>query len=98
MFSTDNDDVRREVVSPGLEAIRSFKRPEPPCGFINPLETKRRKSNSLHCITENQILSGGSVQGTLLSYGFERQTVKLQRSFSETEATIKSALQKGMFA
>ena len=37
-----------------------------------------------------------SLQGTLFNYGFKRTCVKFQRSFSETEATIKNAVQKGM--
>lgn len=36
-----------------------------------------------------------SVRGTLFSYGFKKTSVKLHRSFSETEATIKNALQRG---
>jgi hypothetical protein len=59
-----------------LESLRSFKRPDPPCD-IGPLPSKRRKSSSLHAIRENVLTSNPP---------------SFQRSFSETEATIKRAL------
>ncbi|XP_069691730.1 M-phase inducer phosphatase-like isoform X2 [Periplaneta americana] len=61
-----------------LENLRSFKRPDPPCE-IGPLQPKRRKSSSLHSIRESTLTSNPGI---------------LQRSFSETEATIKRALQR----
>jgi hypothetical protein len=60
------------------ETLRSFKRPDPPCD-IGPLQSKRRKSSSLHTIREAVLTS---------------TSPSLQRSFSETEATIKKALQR----
>ncbi|XP_063221786.1 M-phase inducer phosphatase-like isoform X2 [Bacillus rossius redtenbacheri] len=62
-----------------VDAIRSFKRPDPPCDSILPLNVKRRKSTSLHTISENELASKIPV---------------IQRSFSENEATIKSALMR----
>ncbi|KDR09024.1 M-phase inducer phosphatase [Zootermopsis nevadensis] len=59
-----------------LETLRAFKRPDPPCD-IGHLQSKRRKSSSLHVIRENVLTSSSP---------------NLQRSFSETEATIKKAL------
>lgn len=64
-----------------LETLRAFKRPDPPCD-IGPLQSKRRKSSSLHIIRENVLTS---------------ISPSLQRSFSETEATIKKALQRCEF-
>lgn len=61
-----------------LENLRSFKRPEPPCE-IGPFQSKRRKSSSLHSIREIKLAPS---------------PVIFQRSFSETEATIKRALQR----
>lgn len=61
-----------------LDTLRSFKRPEPPCD-IGSNQSKRRKSSSLHSIRENALTSN---------------IPSLQRSFSETEATIKKALQR----
>lgn len=61
-----------------LETLRSFKRPDPPCD-IGPLHSKRRKSSSFHAIREAVLRS---------------TSPNLQRSFSETEATIKKALQR----
>jgi len=61
-----------------LDALRSFKRPDPPCD-IGSHQSKRRKSSSLHSIRENALTSNMPI---------------LQRSFSETEATIKKALQR----
>jgi len=61
-----------------LDTLRSFKRPDPPCD-IGSHQSKRRKSSSLHSIRENVLTSN---------------MPSLQRSFSETEATIKKALQR----
>jgi hypothetical protein len=59
-----------------LDTLRSFKRPDPPCD-IGSHQSKRRKSSSLHSIRENALTSN---------------VPSLQRSYSETEATIKKAL------
>lgn len=64
-----------------LDTLRSFKRPDPPCD-IGSHQSKRRKSSSLHSIRENALTSN---------------VPSLQRSFSETEATIKKALQRCEF-
>jgi hypothetical protein len=70
---------QEDTVSLGaLETLRSFKRPDPPCD-IGHLQSKRRKSSSLHAIRETVLTS---------------TSPSLQRSFSETEATIKKALQR----
>jgi len=61
-----------------LDTLRSFKRPDPPCD-IGFHQSKRRKSSSLHSIRENALTSNMPC---------------LQRSYSETEATIKKALQR----
>ncbi|GFG39317.1 hypothetical protein Cfor_02242 [Coptotermes formosanus] len=61
-----------------VDTLRSFKRPDPPCD-IGSHQSKRRKSSSLHTIRENALTSN---------------VPSLQRSFSETEATIKKALQR----
>ncbi|XP_047114374.1 M-phase inducer phosphatase-like isoform X1 [Schistocerca piceifrons] len=94
LFSSPGSNSSSPCVSPTVEAIRAFKRPEPPCGIISPLEIKRHKSNTCMSIAENEAVTHTAVKGTLFSYGFERHSVKIQRSFSETEATIKRALQK----
>nr|CAD7424818.1 unnamed protein product [Timema monikensis] len=62
-----------------VSALRSFKRPEPPCDNLERFQTKRRKSSSLHVISENILNS---------------KSPPFQRSFSENEATIKNALQR----
>lgn len=65
---------------------------------------KRRRPNKLVTPSDKYIHNTGpatapptstSIRGTLFNYGFKKTCVKFQRSFSETEATIKSALQKG---
>jgi hypothetical protein len=61
-----------------LETIRAFKRPNPPCD-IEYHKFKRQKSFSFHALRENIPTS---------------TPPSLQRCFSETEATIKSALQR----
>nr|CAD7439902.1 unnamed protein product [Timema bartmani] len=62
-----------------VSALRSFKRPEPPCENLERFQTKRHKSSSLHVISENILNS---------------KSPPFQRSFSENEATIKNALQR----
>ena len=69
-------------------SVNTFKRPEPP-GIGSPILKKRRRS--LLSISENE-KSPPSPSRTLLQYGFEKKTVKLQRSMSANEATIINAL------
>lgn len=61
-----------------LETLRSFKRPDPPCD-IGHLPSKRRKAISFHLVQE-------TVQTST--------SLSLERRHSETEATIKKALQR----
>lgn len=73
-----------------LSSNGSFKRPEPPSDKHSPVQVKRRKF--LQCIQDNQ---NSSPQSPLSQFSFERKAPpKFQRCFSETEATIKSALSR----
>lgn len=82
-----------QLASSALSSLRlsnggSFKRPEPPTDKHSPIQVKRRKF--LQCIQDNL---NTSPQSTLMQYGFQKSaTPKFQRCFSESEATIKSAL------
>ncbi|XP_066991644.2 M-phase inducer phosphatase isoform X2 [Anabrus simplex] len=80
-----------------VDNSRPFKRPDPPCLNLSPLKTKRLKCLPLQAINENTAFSPCSSlqQKSHSDLGKERPPpVRLQRSFSETEATIKIALQR----
>ncbi|XP_034243998.1 M-phase inducer phosphatase isoform X2 [Thrips palmi] len=69
-----------------LSSGGSFKRPEPPTDKHSPIQVKRRKF--LQCIQDNLNTSPQSP----LQVSHKPTPPKFQRCFSETEATIKSAL------
>jgi M-phase inducer phosphatase len=92
-FSPEGASPVSQLASSALSSLRlsnngSFKRPDPPTDRQSPIQVKRRKS--LQSIQDNH---NTSPQSTLMQYGFQKTaTPKFQRCFSETEATIKSAL------
>ncbi|GLG99545.1 Uncharacterized protein GBIM_05985 [Gryllus bimaculatus] len=72
------------------ESVRVFKRPEPPCENSSVIQClKRPKINPLPIISEDNSARSGQ---TFVSETVT--TVRLQRSFSVSEATIKRALQR----
>lgn len=92
-FSPNPESPVSQLASSALSSLHlnnngSFKRPDPPSDKQSPVQAKRRKF--LQCLQDNQ---NASPQSTLIQYGFQKTSPpKFQRCFSETEATIKSAL------
>lgn len=80
-----------------------LKRPVEDEGNAGPFIKKRKSCGKLITPSGDKAWSSGpatappttSTRGTLFNYGFKKTSVKFQRSFSETEATIKSALERG---